>query len=245
MSILEIPRIYFTGEIAWDPITTNNYPPAGDNPAPASYGEEHCKPIIDAAAVRSAQVDGYRQAAIDEVVSSGNWNPDGTHRSTFFDTQISGVDTGSGLDQRDAFVKAPVKFTGMLVDCEPHGSNSSQLIFDHMSFGIPGGCRIHGERMTRSTDRYINFSRNPFNNMIAGVASVTWQSVFPKDRGLLIAPYDSSALQAFAASMQDQDILGVMVRWNSYRTVYYDDPALSKRTFRTQDRNRTAFYRNK
>ncbi len=227
MSVLEIPRIYFDGEVAWDPITTNNYPSAGQGSAPASYDEDSCEATLNAEAVGSAKVDCYRQTAINEVVSSGNWNPDGTHRSTFFNTRISGVDTGSGPSTGDAFVQAPVNFTGMLVDCEPYGAFSSQLFFNDMSFGIPGGCRIYGKRITRFTDRYINFSRNPSNNMIAGVASVTWQTVFPKDTGLLIDAYDSPALQAFEAAMQDRDVLGVMVRWNSYRTVYYDDPTLS------------------
>ena len=25
MSVLETPRVYFRGQVAWDPITTNNY----------------------------------------------------------------------------------------------------------------------------------------------------------------------------------------------------------------------------
>ena len=224
MSVLETPRVYFKGEIAWDPVTTNNYPV---DQAPAAYDEDDCESTLYKATVGTANVGPFRQAAIDEVVSSGNWNPQGSYRSPFFDTYISGVDMGCGLDTSDAFVGAPVSFTGMLVDTEPYGAYSSQLFFDEISFGIDGGCRVYGERTTRFTDRYINFSANPNNSMIAGVASVIWQTCFPKDLGLLIDSHDSAALRALAAAMDPPDVLGVMVRFCTYRTVYYDDPALS------------------
>ncbi|MGC1497447.1 MAG: hypothetical protein WA790_16715 [Sulfitobacter sp.] len=224
MSVLEIPRIYFGGEIAWDPVTTNNYPVTS---APAAYDEDGCEATLNQTNVNASKVAGFRKAAIDEVVSSGNWNPDGTYRSPFFNTQITGVDTGNGLDTTDPFVTAPVDFTGMLVDAEPYGAYSSQLFFDDISFGIDGGCRVFGKRMQRFSDRYINFSANPNNSMIAGVASVMWQTCLPKDEGLLINTYGSAALDALEGMMSDDDVMGVMVRFCTYRTVYYDDPTLS------------------
>ena len=227
MSVLEIPRIYFKGEIAWDPVTTNNYPV---NQAPAAYDEDDCESFLNKGYVGSANVAGFRRAAIDEVVSAGNWNPQGTYRSPMFNTSISGVDTGGGLDTGDPFVSAPVNFTGMLVDTEPYGAYSSQLFFDDMSFGIAGGCRIFGTRVQRFSDRYINFHANPNNNMIAGVASVMWQNCFPKDLGLQIDAHESKALQALLSCMDESDILGVMVRFCTYRTVYYDNPSLTNQT---------------
>jgi len=227
MSILEFPRIYFRGAIAWDPVTTNNYPV---DKAPAAYDEDDCDSILDRSPVLGPQVAGFRQAAIDEVLSKGNWNPDGSYRSPFYDTYITGVDLGDGLDTTDSFATAPVGFSGMLVDCEPYGAFSSQLFFDDMSFGIQGGCRIHGRRIERISDRFINFSANPSNNMIAGVASVMWQTCFAKADGLQIDAHDSRALQRLQAYMADEDVLGVMVRFVTYRTVYYNDPALSNKS---------------
>ena len=157
----------------------------------------------------------------------GNWNPHGSYRSPFFDTRISGIDIGAGLDRADPFVTAPVSFTGMLIDAEPYGAYSSQLFFDDMSFGIDGGCCIYGERGTRFHDHFVNFSANPSNNMIAGVASVMWQTGFAKDAGLRIDAHDSKALQTLLARMGDDDVLGVLVRFATYRTVYYDDPTLA------------------
>ncbi len=225
MSVLETPRILFRGEISWDPVTTNNYS--------TNYDEDDCTTIF----ASYARVAKFRRSAINQVNTDGNWNPHGTHRSKFFDTYISGVDTGAGVVTSDTFCGAPVDFSGMLVDCEPYGSTSSQLFFDAMSFGIPGGCRIFGRRVQRFHDRYINFSRNPANNMIAGVASVMWQNCFPKDAGLVIDAHDSLALQALGRAIRDTDVLGVTVRWNSYRTVYFDDPTLSNGSQSTQLRS--------
>lgn len=232
MSLLEIPRIYFRGEIAWDPVTTNNYPISR---APAAYNEDDCDSTLNQRRVDSADVSAFREAAIDEVSSQGSWNPQGTYRSPFYNTFISGVDTGGGLEAADPFVRAPVIFSGMLVDAEPYGAYSSQLFFDDMSFGIDGGCRILGRRMARFSDRYINFSANPSNNMIAGIASVTWQTCFPKDGGLRIDSFDSPALQALEADMTDAEVLGVMVRICTYRTVYFDDPSLSNGSTATRE----------
>lgn len=224
MSVLEIPRIYFKGEVSWDPVTTNNY--AGCD-APAAYDENAADSLLNCQPVQSSSVANFRQTAIDEIVNSGSWNPSGSYRSPFYNSYISGVDLGNGLDTTDTFVGAPTSFTGMLTDCEPYGTYSSQLFFDDMSFGIDGGCRIYGKRVTRFTARYINMNANPSNSMIAGKASVVWQTCFDK-AGLVIDPHDSAALAALAGCVaEDEDVLGVMVRFVAYRTVYYDDPTLS------------------
>jgi hypothetical protein len=211
MSVLETPRLFFRGQITWDPIVTNN--------RPQQYDESDAKTVFDSSA---AGVAAFRKAAIDAVVGAGNWNPHGTHRSTFYETSVAGVDTGNGPSIGDAMVKSPVSFTGMLVDAEPYGAYSSQLFFDAMSFGIQGGCRVFVPRSTRMTARYINFFRNLTYNYIAGGASVVWQASFPKADGLRIDPRDSSALQQLAKALEDNDVLGLTVRWNAYRSLYFD-----------------------
>jgi hypothetical protein len=220
MSILETPRLYFRGQMAWDPITTNN--------TSSRYDEGDAVPMYGEAGT----VEQFREAAIAagmDVVNR-NWNPDGTHRSTFFDTSVSGADIGDGLVAEDPFVGAPASFTGMLVDCEPYGSVSSQLFFDSMTFGVNGGYRIQLPRTSRVTARYINFSRylDGATSFIAGVASVNWQTSFLKTEPLFrIDPYDSPSLRALAAAVDAPDVAGLVVRWNVYRTIYFDDPDLS------------------
>jgi hypothetical protein len=212
MSVLETPRIYFSGQVTWDPITTNN--------TPNLYDETDAQPVFPKVAKKVA---AYRAEAI-AGVNGGNWNPDGTHRATFFDALVSGADLGGGVVENDPFAGSPASFKGMLVDLEPYGGYTSQLFFDAMAFGIEGGCRIAAPRQTRFTARYINFARNSAG-AIAGVASVVWQTSFAKADGLRIDAFDSPALQALQKALASDDVLGLTVRWNAYRTIYYNYPA--------------------
>jgi hypothetical protein len=225
MSVLETPRIYFKGEIAWDPITTNNY----DN----NYDEGTGEAILPASLNR---VQAFRTQAIDQVANgAGNWNPHGTHRSVFNDSAVCGFDIGGGLAANDPFVSGAVSFSGMLVDLEAYGAYSSQLFFDAMRFGVDGGYRILAPRSSRFTDRYLNFARyTGADKMTAGPFSVVWQTSFAKADGLTVDAFDSAALQALATALQDDDVLGLTVRFNSYRTTYYDDAALTKTSPATQ-----------
>jgi hypothetical protein len=213
MSVLETPRILFRGNIAWDPITTNN--------RQVFYNENDCESVL----APGETVQTYRNSAI-AAVPTGLWDPDGTHRTIFYDTEISGTDLGAGVVTDDPFVGSPVGFLGMLVDCEPYGTFSSQQFFDSIQFGILGGCRIFGPRNSRVIARYVNFTRNSANQMIAGVASVVWQTSFAKSAGLIVDAFDSPALQALAAALEEPDVLGLTVRWNTYRTIYYDNSCL-------------------
>jgi hypothetical protein len=219
MSVLETPRLYFRGKTTWDPIVTNN--------RLAQYNESESKTVFNAAAIDVAAFRKDAIAAVIQTNSAGqqgisNWNPHGTHRSTFYETSIVGVDVGNGTATDDPIVKCPVSLTGMLVDLEPYGALSSQVFFDAMSFGIQGGCQVFAPRSTRMTARYINFARNSVG-FIAGIASVVWQTSFPKAVGLRVEPHGSPALQKLAAALQeDDDVLGLTVRWNAYRTIYFD-----------------------
>jgi hypothetical protein len=213
MSVLETPCLLFRGQITWDPITTNNYT--------QQYDEADARTNFP---TNAEEVPAFRKKAIDAVLNSGNWNPHGTHRATYHETSVVGVNIGNGLCTDDPIVKCPVSFMGMLVDLEPYGSTSSQLFFDNMSFGIAGGCRVYAPRATRMTARYINFSRNMTYHVIAGRASVVWQTSFPKANGLRIDPHDSQLLMQLAKALEDDDVLGLTVRWNAYRTLYYNSP---------------------
>jgi hypothetical protein len=211
MSVLETPRVYFRGFTTWDPVTTNNYP--------RNYDEMGAQTML----TPDGKVGPFRKAAIDDVVTSGNWNPHGTYRSQFYDTTVVGVDTGSGVSTADPFVGSPVNFMGMLVDLEPYGSMSSQLFFDSMSLGIDGAPQVRVPRAMRMIARQINFARIPSYTCIAGLGSVVWQTSVPKGDGLPLAALGSPAIEALQRSLEDDDVLGLTVRWNAYRTVYYDN----------------------
>lgn len=212
MSVLETPRIIFGGNISWDPIVTNNYSNL--------YDEATCWTKFEP----NETVEQFRQiAASSGSVQGGNWNPQGTHRSEFFNAFISGIDLGEGIENKDTFVSSPVYFEGMLVDCEPYGAFTSQLFFDQILLGIDGGCRIFAPRTSRFTARYINFYRLPSTvyKFAASVASVVWQSSFAKSDGLRIDAHDSVALKALADALNNDEVLGLTVQFNAYSTHYY------------------------
>ncbi|HEY6141606.1 MAG TPA: hypothetical protein VI670_27925 [Thermoanaerobaculia bacterium] len=212
--MLETPRIYFRGEVSWDPITTNN--------TCTNYDEINAETIFPPAV---NDVAAFRQQAI-QLVPTGNWNPGGTHRTAFFNSAISGADLGNGLEQDDPFAGSPAKLLGMLVDLEPFGTYSSQIFFDTVSFGIDGGCRIVAERNARFTDRYLNFNRNPVGAW-AGIGSAVWQTCFAKGDRLRIDVFNSPALGSLRRALDDDGVLGLTVQFNVYRTIFYDVPATS------------------
>ncbi|HEX5753105.1 MAG TPA: hypothetical protein VFZ09_43290 [Archangium sp.] len=218
MSVLETPRILFSGEIDWDPIVTNNYDDF--------YNELDSETIFPTVAER---VKAFRQEAIAAVRPPKiNWNPHGTHRSNFYNTEISGADLGGGVVNTDAFVGSPANFRGMLVDLEPYGAFTSQLFFDALSFGIEGGCRIVAPRSSRFSARYINFSRYLGKDKFrAGVASVVWQSSFAKET-LTIDAFNSDVLQKLREALKADDVAGLTVQWNTYRTIYFNDPSYTQ-----------------
>jgi hypothetical protein len=218
MSVLQTPRIYFKGSVTWDPIVTNNYD--------TNYNENAGEAVLSGAA---DAVKAFRAKAVDAVnATDGNWNPHGTHRALFYDSAIGGFDDGGGASTSDPFVSAAADFTGMLVDLEPFGSFSSQLFFDEMSFGVEGGYRIFAPRSSRVTARHINFRRNRVNTLIAGVASVVWQTSFAKAGGLQVDAFDSKILGRLSEALASDDVLGLTVRFNTYRTVYFDEPDIKR-----------------
>lgn len=211
MSVLDAPRIYFRGQITWDPIVTNNYPQL--------YDLATSKPVLGAGTVAD-----YRERAR-RAVTGGNWNVHGTHRSTFFETAVTGVDLGDGLVVDDSLVGVPVSFAGKLVDLDPYGATTSQLFFDELSCGIQGGCQVLAPRAGPMVARRINFARNTGYQEIAGVASVIWQASFPITAGLSVHPRGSAVLARLHDLLGGDDIDGLTVRINAYRTVYYDTEA--------------------
>lgn len=217
MSVLDGPRVTFRGQVSWDPITTNNYAQLYDENNSNGAGIVYFPPGADA--------NAYRQQAVAGVTTMGNWNPDGSHRSTFFGVKVAGVDVDGTFNTDDSLCRSPVNFIGMLVDAEPFGSYTSQLFFDTMTFGIDGDCQVRLPRQSRMAARYINFARNVNYGYIAGGASVVWQTSFPKagSKPLKIHAHGSQVLAALQRSLnEDEDVLGLTVRWTAYRTQYYD-----------------------
>ncbi len=206
MSVLQTPRLYFIGKCTWDPIVTNN-----DNNYWNIETSKPEPPLVDA--------DAYRAEVAGQIASHGNWNVDGTHRSVFYETKVTGVDLGQGVSVDDPLVGVPVGFKGMLVDINPYIGSTSQLFYDEMKVGIDGGPQVVLPNNGPIVARHIGF-RNP-SLEIAGRASVIWQGSTVE--GLSIAEHDSPVLVALQEQIGAGNADGLTVRFNAYRTIYFNN----------------------
>jgi len=148
----------------------------------------------------------------------------------------------------DLFGSPEAARPGRLVDNNPASSYSSQIYFNAMRFG-DDKTGISGPCHRRMHSRFIRSLRNP-NLPSAGHTSVTWQTCFPAQKGLVISNAGNSKLLHCLQKMIDQGkAQGVMVRFNTYLNLYYqngyfndapkmpevlaDTPAMYKKAFET------------
>lgn len=214
MSVLSFPRLYFSGYESWDPNVTNNLPSLWDPVAVR---------LVFPAGVNAST---YQRYVIDRVI--GDWNVYGSHACDFVQyqqstTTITGGSTGSGTITDDPIVGQPISIPGRLVDLNSLVADTSQYFFEEFSVGTA----IRAPRSQRMHSRFLNFSRNLNVDQdpriqIAGVASVAWQTAFPKAT-LQLEEGGSPLLTAFAQAMQQANVLGLMVRFVSYRTLYFQN----------------------
>ena len=121
----------------------------------------------------------------------------------------------------DLFGNPEAARPGRLVDNNPASSYSSQIYFNSMRFG-DDQTGIAGPCYRRMHSRFIGTLRNP-NLPSAGHVSVTWQTCFPKD-GLVISNAGNSTLLTNLQKMIDSGAAkGVMVRFNTYLSLYYQN----------------------
>lgn len=217
MSVLSFPRLYFQGYLSWDPNVTNNSSRLWDP--------------LDANVVLPPGVtlDTYIQFVIDTSDRFGNWNIYGSHACDFvqfqsFTSTVTGGSTGEGtITSGDAVIGQPLSMPGRLVDLNPLTVDTSQYFFDRFSIGsllsAPASQRMHS--------RWINFSRNLNTGgdpriQIAGVAGVVWQTTFPSG-SLKLDAGGSKLLGAFQEALALPDVRGLMVRFNVYRTLYFQN----------------------
>lgn len=212
MSVLRFPRLYFRGFISWDPGLTNNDTDIYD--------------AINAELILPPDVtyDTFKEWAIEN--DAGSWNYYGTHTCQFVParTVITGgvLEPGGGLITDDPLVGKPVALNGKLVDLDPAAVWNSQIYFDDFSIG-DGQAGITARQHHRMHSRWINFTRILERLDIAGNAAVVWQTVFPPDNLTIDNPSDSLLLDAINRAMSDSDAQGLMMRFSTYRTLYFQN----------------------
>ena len=231
MSVLTGPRIYFKGEISFSPCTSNNL---------ARYYDEDTNTVRLPDGVTYDDFKTYIMGMSGPNIRSG-WNYYGDHATVFVadQTQVTGgvCAKGNYVGSGDPLIGQPVAILGntlgdpdgtgacRLVDIDPYSSWSSAIYFDRFQLG-GDQTSISGGRQYNMHSYWINFNRN-YNTdgklIIAGIASVVWQTAISKDALTTQNSGNSALLSDLLAAMEKEDAQGLMVRFNSYRTLYFQN----------------------
>lgn len=218
MSVLQFPRLYFKGLVSWDPGLANNT-------QQASFFNPDTMELTPPA---GQDFSTLRKWMIDQRVVG--WNYCGTHDCEFVpgQTVITGGQLSFGQQPiaADPIVGKRVNLRGKLVDLDPRAVWNSQMYFDRFAIGGTD-VGFSAPRFRRMHSRWINFQRNAGGLPIAGGASATWQTCFRKADIQFNGAAGSALLLAFQQELQRPEIAGIMMRFNAYRTLYFQNGILN------------------
>jgi hypothetical protein len=253
MSVLSFPRIYFQGFMCWDPPTGNNndqFPTYAYDKAQLNWGylaQFHIDPGNFTTTFRdwfSTDLEYTDSKGKKRFSPPGEWNMFGTNACYFvqFEDVAQGIVRKSRITggasalntpvTQDALFDKPIELIGdlfgspeaarpgRLVDNNPASSYSSQIYFNSMRLGDEE-TGISGPCYRRMHSRFIGNLRNP-NLPSAGHTAVTWQTCFPK-QGLTINVGKSALLRQLQNLIDTGKAQGVMVRFNTYLNLYYQN----------------------
>jgi hypothetical protein len=217
MSVLRFPRLYFRGEISWDPCLANN--------SPGLYDAANVQLVLPS----GVTLDQYKQYVLANADTLRIWNYYGTHDARFENVLITGgaVAPHQPTLTTDPLIGKQISLCGKLVDVDPAAVHTSQIFFDEINVGDETTGFV-GLRVQRMHSRWINFNRSLPQLPIAGFASVAWQTTLAKNGLQFFGQTDSALLQAFEAALQRDDVAGLMIRFQTYRTLYFQNGVRNK-----------------
>lgn len=218
MSVLQFPRLYFKGEVSWDPGLANNFG--------SLFDPQNVQLLIDNLPPEQAKQNIIDRMGLGQQ-ELGIWNYYGTHHAIFENVTITGgsLQQNQVIEQGDAVLGKKISLKGMLVDLDAAKANCSQIFYDEMQLG-DAGLGIRALQTEPMHARWINFSRNLNQDQvlqIAGSAGVVWQGEFEKSKLNFSGQANSPLLEAFANEITDPDVLGIMIRFHTYRTLYFQN----------------------
>lgn len=235
MSVLSLPRVYFRGMISWNPATSNNNPD--------TYDGVNAKVILPSGQTYKT-FKKWMMGTQGGNIQSG-WDYYGDHGCNFVPgkTVITGgvLSQGAPASRRDPLVGRPIQILGntfnaqtklppcRLVDVDPASGWSAQIYFDSLAIG-EGDASITGPSQFRMHMRWVNSGRN-YNKdgklIIAGKASVVWQTCVSFDDLSIENGAKSGLLANLKKAMMGPTSQGLMIRFCTYRTLYYQNGILN------------------
>jgi hypothetical protein len=155
---------------------------------------------------------------------------------------VTGYTNGQGglVTAGDPWIGEPVRLNAgtdgaKMVDVDPVCPWSTQLFVDAVSLGSDATrVGLTAKTAGRAHSRWVFFGRNLNQSkdvIIAGVASAMWQLGLPAEELVFLdaSPAPGSLAAQLKAAVQQPGTQGLMVRFVTYHTVYFDGSAFAGR----------------
>jgi len=230
MSILSLPRIHFRGFTDWSPCTGNNYS--------VTYLEAPVEPALQGMTFSEFR-RWIRERSPTMLQPNGSWNLYGDNSAQFAEARISGAQLasgngaasdpllGQGVDlQGLVYTDGPAPARLVMTDPYTGGEATSQIFYEWIAVGTVDGppeqrigfkagaaCRMFAHWPYQTRNLGISFKEGGVGCIWQAAArnqDIQWYGV---DRSPALA-----ALKAAAASGSNQ---GILMRFASYRTLYF------------------------
>ena len=236
MSVLTLPRIHFIGVTDWDPSTGNN--------APSTYDEATVQPQLGPPDVYYSNFLQWLKQSNgltgDSEQPNGSWNIYGDHSVHFRQTSVSRAELESGdAPGDDPFLGQPVDILGenyhdptrparmVMTDPFTGGEATSQIFYKWLVAGVTEGPDNSKKIGFKATAACRLFSRSPFQTRNLGITfkegmvGCTWQAAAHAGEIEWFGLDRSPSLRALKAACEAAPNQGLLMRFASYRTLYY------------------------
>jgi len=230
MSILSLPRIHFTGSTDWSPSTGNN--------ANTTYDLAAVAPVLQQGVTYSTFLAWMKERTSSLQQPNGSWNIYGDHATRFVDTHFTRADLASGHVTSDPLFASGIDLRGLnyfdgpaparLVMTDPFtgGEATSQIFYQWLVAGATDGTSDPTIGFKAAPACRI-FSRWPFQNrninytFKEGLVGCTWQAAAYNKDITWFGVDQSPVLDALQAAANSGSNQGILIRFASYRTLYY------------------------
>lgn len=236
MSILSLPRINFIGFTDWSPCTGNN--------ASSIYLIGPVEPALNGKTFAEFR-KWIRERDPNLLQPNGSWNLYGDNGARFAETRINGAQLTSGsVASADPLLGQPVQVQGLvysdgpaparLVMTDPYtgGEATSQIFYQWITVGVvdgPADQRIgfKAAAACRMFARWPYQTRNLGITFKEGMVGCIWQAAARKQDIEWYGVERSPALAALKAAATSASNQGLLMRFASYRTLYYQTAAFN------------------
>ncbi|MEO8126920.1 MAG: hypothetical protein ABJF23_04270 [Bryobacteraceae bacterium] len=230
MSVLSRPRIHFSGFTDWSPSTANN--------APNTYDEGGVEPFLQKGVTYNSYLDWLKKRNPQMLQPNGSWNVYGDHGTRFAESKVFKAELGTGSAAGDPLIGSGVDLLGLnysdgaaparLVMTDPFtgGEATSQIFYQWLVVGnLSGpqdqwiGCKAAAA--TRMFSRWPYQTRNLGITFKEGMVGCIWQAASLNKDTQWFGLDKSPALAALKAAAESESNQGILMRFASYRTLYY------------------------